>query len=959
MKSIWLAGIATALLCATSVAVAGVNQWSALGPVGGQVNKIAFSATPKTVFLIAQGGFFRSQDGGVTWQLVSANFFNAPSGMALDPSDSSRIYVVAPNWPSVYVSSDGGATLAAAPNIPTSLTQAEQVVVSQDGMTLYVSSGAAIFSSTNRGQTWQQRTAIGADPLARVVRLIIDPTDSKTLYASAITSATGEAILASHDGAMTWQVSTSGSASQNFALDLSINPANPQQIWAARLDGLWVSNDRAASWQVSNATPVSAVVVDPQTPANVYAGTAYGHLLTTTNSGSSWSDVTGNLGSGEVYAVAVNPTQDTQILVGGIAGLAASSTSGTHWSMQQTGLISTSITGLSADSTTDRIYIDVGVSGVYYEASGSGITVPVNNAALTSLEQATTVDNITAILADSGRLFASLTTGLASSSDGGNTWALTQVVPSGPQSASQQIFDLASPVGQPQSLLAASMSALYGSTNGGTLWTQVGAGLPANSSVTRLLVAPSDATVTYAYINPVPTFPASSTPVGIYRSADGGNTWSSVSSDPTIEPSALLAVDPTAANSLYGSSASALLKSDDGGATWNQMTWNYAAAEGVPNSLAVDPVHPQILYAASVASIMRSVDGGTSWEVLRAAGVLPIWTAFSILADPKRPENLLVSTSGYGVQQLTVAPDLALTATVPPSPVAVGAASTYSYSVANLGPFDATDVTLRLQLPATAQGVEATVKGGTCVVAAAIATCAVPVLRSQSNVSVSLSAIAPAAGSFSVTGSVLGDQPDANPQNNSVVSAATIAVIADLSVTAAGSANAAVGDAVTYTLTVTNAGPNGAPAQVTYVLPSGVTPGSVTSSGASCSSNGSRVTCNLANVAQATPITITVNGTAASTGVQTSTATITTTATDPVSANNSASFSTTVAAAPPPATPPPVTPPPATSLPVAAPPPASGGGGGALSCWELVALGALAYATRCAGSARRERGVSQ
>jgi hypothetical protein len=59
-------------------------------------------------------------------------------------------------------------------------------------MTLYIASGASIFCGTDRGQTWLQRTAIGPDPLTRVTRLIIDPTDPKTLYASAITSASAE-----------------------------------------------------------------------------------------------------------------------------------------------------------------------------------------------------------------------------------------------------------------------------------------------------------------------------------------------------------------------------------------------------------------------------------------------------------------------------------------------------------------------------------------------------------------------------------------------------------------------------------------------------------------------------------------------------------------------------------------------------------------------------------------------
>jgi hypothetical protein len=64
---------------------------------GGTVNKIVFNkSTPSTVYAIAAGGFYRSQDAGVSWQLIKGDFMNAPQDLAIDASDSTRIYVVAP-----------------------------------------------------------------------------------------------------------------------------------------------------------------------------------------------------------------------------------------------------------------------------------------------------------------------------------------------------------------------------------------------------------------------------------------------------------------------------------------------------------------------------------------------------------------------------------------------------------------------------------------------------------------------------------------------------------------------------------------------------------------------------------------------------------------------------------------------------------------------------------------------
>jgi uncharacterized repeat protein (TIGR01451 family) len=330
------------------------------------------------------------------------------------------------------------------------------------------------------------------------------------------------------------------------------------------------------------------------------------------------------------------------------------------------------------------------------------------------------------------------------------------------------------------------------------------------------------------------------------------------------------------------------------------LGWDFTTYHEAVNALAIDPAHPNILIASTVARIARSVDGGASWETLRSENTFPLWSSFSLIVDPKRTENLLVGTWGYGVQELTVAPDLALTVMAPASPVAVGVASVYTYTVSNKGPFDATGVHVRLQLPSAAKSVSATASGGSCTIASAIATCSFNVLRANGSAAITLNATAPAAGSFQVVGTVAGDQPDSDATNNAVTSTATVAMLADVSVSAAGVATAHVGDALSYTLSVRNAGPDVASAtQLTFRLAAGLTPGSVSST-AVCTTGGSVITCNLNDLAAATSVAVTVNATAAAVGTQSSVAAVTTRATDQVSANNSATTSTTVSTAPPP-----------------------------------------------------------
>ena len=917
-----LAVIAAPLLTLSFNASAAINDWTAIGPSGGAVNKIVYSQNGNTAYMAAVGGYYRSQDSGVSWQIVKSDFLNAPVDVSIDPSDPTRVYVVAQNAPCLYVSTDGGATVVANTALPSAVTQARQIAVSKDGTTLYLSNDGRIFYSPDRGQTWLERTAISGDATTSVFKLLIDPTDPKTLYAAVATASTAsEGIFATHDGAQSWQQLTSGAEGASLTQDLAINPTNPAQIWSAQYDGIWVSADRGLHWSNVFSTIMSAIAIDPTNPAILYAGTPYGKVYRSVNAGVSWGDVSGNILAGENLHLTVNPAAPTQLLAGGMAGVSGSSTSGTTWVSQQMGFNATAVTSFSADPTADRIYVHLRSNGVFYTVSGATTILPVNNDALLHLSTLPTID-VTAILAQPGRLFASLNNGLTFSTDGGTTWAPEVEVL--PPTGSEQIFHMTSTPAAPQSILASSSGPTAKSSDGGATWQAV-SGLPANSSVPaqtsapNLLFAPSDPAIAYAAVY------SNVAALGVYKSTDSGISWSAVNQNPVSSAQSLLAVDPGNASIVYGSGASsseALLKSVDGGVTWFTLTWNISASADTPNVLTIDPVHPNVLYAASNERIGRSVDGGSSWETLRGSS-LPLWIPSTLIADPNRPESLLVGTDGAGVQQITIAPDLTLAVTSPTSPLALGAAATYTYTATNQGPFDATGVKVTVQLPSSAQGVTASASGGSCVVSGIAASCIFPIVRKGANSSLTVTAVAPSAGAFQVSADVVGDQPDPDPSDNAVSSSATVTTISDMSVTATGNATAHVGDAVSYTLVATNVGPNVAPAaQLLFQLAAGLTPGTVTSADSTCTSGASgQVTCNLNDLAVAKAVTVTVNATAAAVGTQTSTAAVTSGATDLVSTNNSASATTTVSAVPPPAN-----------------SGGGGGGGGDLSLFEVLAL---------------------
>jgi uncharacterized repeat protein (TIGR01451 family) len=129
---------------------------------------------------------------------------------------------------------------------------------------------------------------------------------------------------------------------------------------------------------------------------------------------------------------------------------------------------------------------------------------------------------------------------------------------------------------------------------------------------------------------------------------------------------------------------------------------------------------------------------------------------------------------------------------------------------------------------------------------------------------------------------------------------------ADLQLAKAAAATVAQGADLTYTLTVTNAGPDAATGvRVTDRLPAGVT---FRSASSGCTNQSGTVTCTVGGLAAggSATRTITVRVGATTTGTITNEATVTGTSTDPSGGNNSASATTTVEVPPPP---PPVCPP--------------------------------------------------
>jgi photosystem II stability/assembly factor-like uncharacterized protein len=203
---------------------------------------------------------------------------------------------------------------------------------------------------------------------------------------------------------------------------------------------------------------------------------------------------------------------------------------------------------------------------------------------------------------------------------------------------------------------------VYKSTDGGETWTNVG--LPESERIARIVVNPRNGDVVYACV--AGKLWSDSAERGLYKTVDGGKSWSLVLKGPNLSTGcASVALDPRQPDVVFAGlwdfrrkgwtfrsggegpdaeSGSGLYRSADGGKTW-------AAVQGLPPppwgrvEIAVAPSDPRVVYAfieSKASALYRSADGGATWE-RRDRSQNMVWRPFyfaRLVVDPTNPDRL-------------------------------------------------------------------------------------------------------------------------------------------------------------------------------------------------------------------------------------------------------------------------------------------------------------------------------
>ncbi|UAB77205.1 glycosyl hydrolase [Erythrobacter sp. SCSIO 43205] len=171
---------------------------------------------------------------------------------------------------------------------------------------------------------------------------------------------------------------------------------------------------------------------------------------------------------------------------------------------------------------------------------------------------------------------------------------------------------------------------IYLSQDGGKTWKNMG--LKGSERIGKIIVHPEDSnTVWVAAQGPIWS-PGGER--GVYKTTDGGETWELVlSSDNEYTGSGDLIIDPRNPDRLYattwqrhrtvaayvgGGPASGIWRSEDGGETWSELKTGLPQGNMGKIGLAISPMQPDVVYAAietdrREGGIWRSTDRGSSW----------------------------------------------------------------------------------------------------------------------------------------------------------------------------------------------------------------------------------------------------------------------------------------------------------------------------------------------------------
>lgn len=347
--------------------------WRNIGPTA-QTGRtpvfVGLPGDPSTMYVAgANGGVFKTTNGGVTWKpLFDAQTTISIGALAIAPSDPNVIYVGtgegnprndASIGDGIYKSIDAGEHWTNV-GLPDSDKITRLVIDPRNPDVVYAAAlghewgpneERGLFKTIDGGKTWKK--ILYKNDLTGCSDVDIDPTNSNIVYAGMFAfrrwawyteSGGGEtAVYKSADGGATWTRLSGPDANRGLprtAMDrigISVARSNPNIVYVVsetKDEGeLWRTDDAGASWRMVSRDPninfrpfyYADIRVDPTNPNTIYA--LAGSLYKSEDGGRNFARI-GNTTHGDHQAMWIDPTDPSRVLSGDDGGFQISHDAG-------------------------------------------------------------------------------------------------------------------------------------------------------------------------------------------------------------------------------------------------------------------------------------------------------------------------------------------------------------------------------------------------------------------------------------------------------------------------------------------------------------------------------------------------------------------------------------------------------------------------------------------------------